>query len=791
MLSALDRKLLRDLWRLKGQVLSIALVVASGIALLVSSVSTYEALKLTSEAYYERYRFAHVFATVTRAPLQLESRIKAIDGVQSVALRITKEAVLDVPGFREPLSGRLVSIPEGRQPGLNQLVLKRGRLVRPGRTDEVLVNESFAKAHGLVPGDVIEAIINENKRELRIVGTAMSPEFIYVLSPFGLIPDKKRYGILWMGREALEAAYDYDGAFNDLALTVLRGTDTRLVVQALDELLGTYGSVGAIDRRDHLSAWFVENELEQNKSSAVILPTIFLLVAAFLTNTVLTRLITTERSEIGLMKAFGYRNREIAWHYMKFVLGITVIGILVGWLMGAGLGRFSTGSYTQTLNFPLLIYRPGPTAFLIGAAVSIAVAVVAAARAVRTAASLAPVEAMGPPAPPTFRRDRQGLGHRFAEALDQPTRIIVRQIARWPRRAAVTVVGFAGAVAMMVLSLQFTDAVDDIARTHFGQLQREDLALGFAETQPSTVLHEIARLPGVQAVEPTRVVPADLRFGHRRHRGAVQGLVGDAQLTRIYDVARGPLPVPRDGIVLAAKLAEKLGVGLGDAVEVRVLEGRRPRLQVPVAAIYDSYIGMFAYMRLDALNRALGDRPVTEYVNALIDEQYEAELLAELKRLPAVSTVALKAVSLTNFYDTIGKTLMIFVGFFSIFSFALGFGVTYNAQRIALSERGRELATLRVLGFSRGEAFYILLGESLLLACLALPIGCLLGYLLTMAFVNSSGFQTELIRLPLAIRPATYGTAVVVLLIAAGASGFAMRRWINRLDLIAVLKTRE
>ena len=453
MVGALNKKLARDLWRLKGQVASISMVIASGVALLVMALSTHEALRVTSETYYERYRFADVFATVKRAPVRLDERIKALDGVQSTELRISMQAVVDVAGFEEPLMGRLVSVPEGRQPNLNRLLLKSGRLVEPGKPEEVVINHSFAEAHGLYPGDTLSAIVNGKKRELTIVGTATSPEFIYVISPFALMPDKKRYGILWMGRKALEAAFDYQGAFNDLSLTVMRGTDTRQTIQSLDALLASYGAVGAIDRKDHISNWFVQNELKQNKASARVLPTIFLIVAAFLTNTVLTRLIVTERAEIGLMKAFGYSRSEVGWHYAKFVVAVTVLGVLVGWALGAYLGLVNTQSYARNLNFPLLIYRPGPLAFIVGAVVSLAVGLLSTSRAVRHAASLAPVVAMRPPAPPLFRQRSSAM--RLTEALDEPSRIIVRQIVRWPARAVVTVTGFAGAIGLMILAFYF------------------------------------------------------------------------------------------------------------------------------------------------------------------------------------------------------------------------------------------------------------------------------------------------------------------------------------------------
>ena len=534
----------------------------------------------------------------------------------------------------------------------------------------------------------------------------------------------------------------------------------------------------------------MQNELEQNKASARVLPAIFLLVAAFLTNTVLSRLIATERSEIGLMKAFGYSDGEVAWHYAKFVVAICLIGIVLGWGLGALLGQINTNSYARNLNLPLLIYKPSPTAFIIGAFVSIAVGLAATARAVQKAARLPPIVAMNPPEPPVFQRST-GAMRQLMSGLDEPSRIILRQVTRWPLRSLAIVFGFAGAIALMVLSLYFTDAVDEIARTHFHEMQREDLALGFNDPRSSAVLHEVERLPGVLSAEPMRIVTADLVAGHLTHRGALQGLARDARLTQIYDVERGRIPVPAEGIVLTSRLAEKLGLEIGDALEVRILEGRRPEVELRVTDIYESYIGMLAYLDIDTLNRLLKDRPVTQYVNTAIDENQQDVLLEELKNVPAVSAVALKSVAIANFNDAIADTLMIFIGFFSAFSFALGFGVTYNAQRIALSERGRELATLRVLGFSRRDALYILLGETMLLVCLALPVGCVLGWVLTAVFINAGGFQTELMRLPLSIEPSTYGLAIVVLLAASVTSGIAMRSLIHRLDLISVLKTRE
>ena len=434
---ALNRKLVRDLWRLRGQVLAVALVIASGVAVLVMSLSSTQALSETAAAYYERYRFGDVFADVKRAPSKLMPRIAEIPGVQVAESRVAKYATLDIAGFEEPVIGRVISLPDQGEALLNRLVLRAGRWIDPNHIDEVIVSEPFAEEHGLLPGDRISAVMNGNKRNLTITGLALSPEYIYAIGPGMLMPDDEHFGILWMGRDALEAAYDLEGAFNGLALSLLRGANSDTVIQHLDHLLSRYGGIGAYDRADQVSNWFVMNEIEQLKSLAAILPPIFLGVAAFLSNMVLARLIATERAEIGLMKAFGYSNLEVGWHYAKMVLAMAAIGILIGWIAGAWLGRFNTEVYAELYRFPVLYFRPSPGVFVVAAAVSLAAAMLGSLTAVRSAVALPPAEAMRPPAPPTYRRSAISRTRLF-RLFDQPTRIILRQIYRWPLRSLIT-----------------------------------------------------------------------------------------------------------------------------------------------------------------------------------------------------------------------------------------------------------------------------------------------------------------------------------------------------------------
>ena len=784
---ALDRKLTRDLWHMRGQVVAVAMVVASGVAVLVMSLSTLEALRETAQAYYERYRFAAVFAAVKRAPERLAERIAAIPGVQSVQTRVSRFAIVDVEGFAEPVIGRLVSIPERGEPILNHLALRSGRSVAPGHPDEVVINEPFAEAHGLRPGDRVTVLMNGKRRALDVVGVALSPEFVYALGPGALMPDDRRFGVFWMGREALAAAYDLDGAFDDVSLALQRGVDPQPVIERLDELLEPYGGIGAVARADQLSNWFLMNELDQLRTMSTVLPAIFLAVAAFLTNMVLARLVATERSEIGLMKAFGYSDLQVGWHYAKMVIAMTAVGIALGWVLGAWLGRFNTEMYAEFYRFPLLVYRPGPTAFALGAVVSLAAALTGSLRAVRSAAGLPPAEAMRPPSPAVYHQG--GIGRGLSAWLDQPTRIILRQIGRYPLRSALTGTAVAMSIGLLVMALQWVDSIEHLVDVYFYQAQHQHMMVGLVEAESITAVHEFARMPGVLAAEPLRIVGADLRAGARVHRGSLTGVPPAGVLHPIYDVSGRTIPVPPEGLVLSTVLADKLGVGIGDDVWVEVLEGRRPVRRLPVVDLVETYIGLPAYMSLDALDRLLRERPSVEYVNLLVDPNRRPALFSALKKLPAVSAVMLREAAVQSFHDTMGETLMIFVGFFAAFACMLGFGVVYNSARIALSERGRELATLRVLGFTRLEISYILLGEVSFLIVAALPLGCLIGR--GLAGVMAKAFETELYRVPLIIHASTYGTAVLIALAATAVSAALVRRRLDRLDLIEVLKTRE
>ncbi|KOP26718.1 ABC transporter permease [Hapalosiphon sp. MRB220] len=788
-MKALDKKLIRDLLRLRGQIIAIALVVACGIASFVSMLSAYESLKLTQATYYQQYHFAQVFAQLKRAPESLSAQIREIPGVTQVQTRVIADVSLDISGQNEPATGRLISIPERQAPMLNNLYLRKGRYIVPGRSDEVLISENFAKAHNLNLGDSVGAVINGRWQKLRIVGVALSPEYVYSIQGTGdIFPDNKRFGVLWMGREALGTAFNMDGAFNDVTLTLMRGAIEADVIFHLDRLLEKYGGFGAYGRKDQLSNRFLSEEITQLRGTATLVPFIFLSIAAFLLHILLSRIIATQRDQIAVLKAFGYNNLSIGLHYLKFVLAITLTGAFLGTALGLWFGAAVTKNYTRFFSFPLLRYEAGISVVAGAIFISVGAAVIGAFMAVQKAVSLPPAIAMRPEPPARFRRTIiERLG--FQSFVSPVSRIILRNLERKPIQALLSIVGISLAVAMLVVGRYSTDAMQYMIDVQYRNVQREDVTVVFNEPRPNRTRYEIAHLPGVLRAEPFRTVPAKLRFEHRTYRIALTGLEVEGKLRRLVNRHLHAAMLPENGVMLTTKLAEILGVKPGDVLTVEVLEGERPTRTVAVAGLVDELIGVSAYMNIQALNRLMQEGATISGAYLAADSLEIDRLYVLLKRTPAVSGVSIRKMAIARFQETIAGSLSIFTTILVIFACIIAFGVIYNAARIALSERSRELATLRVIGFTQAEIAVILLGEQAVLTLAAIPLGFAIGF--GCCALMSSAYNSELYRFPLVVTRATFAFAFVVVTIAAIVSGAIVRRQLVNLDLIAVLKTRE
>jgi putative ABC transport system permease protein len=787
-MTSLNRKLWRDVWHLRGQIAAVALVVACGMATYITMRSAYESLVASQTAYYEAYNFADIFAQLKRAPESLALEIADIPGVSRVQTRAVGDVTLDVPGLDEPATGRMISLPELPASTLNDIHIRRGRYIEAGRRDDVLISESFAEANRLGVGQTISAVINGRWERLNIVGIAISPEFVNEVQSGAVFPDKRRFGIIWMSREALAPALDMQGAFNDVSLTLAPGTSEEMVIERLDRLLEPYGSLGAYGREEQVSHRFLADEIKQDKVTGVFVPAIFLAVAAFLINIVLARLVSTQRDQIAVLKAFGYGNLRIGAHFLMFGLVAVFLGTALGVTLGVWLGTGLTALYTEFFHFPALRFEFRLDIVLTAIAISAGAAFVGAVTAVRRVVQLPPAEAMRPEPPAQFRAglfERAGLRRLFSPA----TRMIFRNIERRHWKALMSVIGIAFAVAILIVGRYSLDALDYIINVHFRTVQREDVSVSFNLPRSSRAQSGLMHLPGVLYAEAFRSVPVRLRFEHRSKRVGILGINPQGDLRQLLDKDLRRVDVPPDGIVLTGKLAEILGVKAGDRLTVEVLEGQRPVKPVRVASLVDELIGLSAYMDIQALNRLMDEGSTISGAYLATDPLFEDQLYSAIKRTPAIGNTFMREAMLESFLQTVAENINISTTVIIVFACVIAFAVVYNNARIALSERGHELATLRVLGFRRGEIAFMLLGEQAILTLTAVPFGFLIGYGICGLLVWS--FESETYRMPLVIGSKSYAFAFVTVVLAALFSALLVRRRIYRLDLVEVLKARE
>jgi putative ABC transport system permease protein len=787
-LHPLDRKLVRDLGRMWLQVAAVGLVLGCGLALFVMATGMYGSLERARDAYYARARMADLAVAVVRAPERVASDLANVPGVASVEARVTGVGLLDLPGVSEPVSARLVSLPAGRAPRVNDLVLYSGRLPSAARDNEVLVNEAFAEANALAPGDRLTGLIYGRRRTLEIVGIAGSPEFVFAVAPGEILPEPRRFGVLWIGREALGRAFDLDGAFNDVVFRLARDADPRAVTAAVDAILARHGGRGAYGRDRMISAQFLEDELTSLRTMASILPPIFLVVAVFLVNVSLSRLVATERSNIGLLKAFGYRNDQVALHYAKFALAFAAVGAIVGAVVGNVAGRFMAEVYRAVYRMPDLLFDAGPRVYVGAVLVGTLAALLGSLQAVGRATRLPPAAALAPPAPTSFGR-LGGLAERLAARFDAKTRMVVRRIVRFPRRAASTVVGISLALALLITSQHFPISTDHILKVNFSVAQRMDATVSFAEAIDADVLLEVERLPGVLAVEPLRTAGVVFTAGPRRQRDAILGLRQGARLNRIVGRDLAIVEPGAEGLTLASNLARRLDVRIGDTVRLEATDGPRARATVPVVQIVDVLVGAPAYMEFEALNTLLREPGRVSSAYVQIDARERGRFSARAKGLPVISGVTYA----DNAEDSLRRMFDQGTGFFSamfiLFAALMAAGVAFSAARVTLAEQERDLATLRVLGFRRREASYVLLAEITALLLAALPAGIIAGALLSRWMMAQ--FETELFVIPYVVDPAAYGRSALLVSAAVVIAALAVRRGVDRLDLVGVLKSRD
>ncbi len=789
MISPLDRKLLRELAKMKGQVIAVSLVMACGLTMMIMTRSLILTLENARAAYYQENAMADIFARVKRAPLSLNERLQAIPAVATVETRVVVDVTLDLPGLSVPATGHMISLPEdGGEQKLNRVMLRKGRFPSPDERREVVLGESFALANHLEPGDTLVAVVNGRKETLNICGIGLSPEFVFEARAGETLPDHKRFSVIWMNYRALAVAYNMDGAFNDLCLDLVPNASPKLVIEELDRLLEPFGATGGYQRKEQASAQRLDDEIRVLHSLSFIYPIVFLSVAAFMVNAVLARIVRLQREQIAQLKAQGYASRQVGMHYLKFVMVIGAIGTAIGGIGGSLLGRQLVSLYTLFFRFPVLDFAMDYQALWIALLISMGASVLGVITVVRQAVKLPPAEAMRPEPPADFSPsllERIGLTKLFSPTF----RMALRNIERRPWQSFFTSCGLALATGLMVLPGAMSDSIDHLLTFQWNSAQRQDVLVFLTEPSSAKGFHDLEHLPGVTLAEPIRSVGARLKFSQHMRKLSITGVPRGADLNRLLDADERPIVMPEEGLLMSATLADILGARIGDEVQVEMLEGRRAVVNVPIRGLVTDFAGVAAYMDIQVLQRILKEGDTVNGAYLTVDHLEWDSFMRAVKDTPRIAVTMVKSDQLAAFRDTTGKSIGILRTLYFILAVIVSFGVVYNSARIALSERSRELATLRVVGFSLPEVRSVLVGELAVLVLLALPAGLFLGRGLALFIISS--FSTETVRLPILINSSTYSIAAIVVLSAAILSFTLVSRMLGKLDLVGVLKARD
>ena len=788
MVSGLNRKLFRDVASLKYQTITLAALIICGVAVLVSSWSSYESLKQARDSYYDRYGMGDVFADIKRAPLDVFRKVSELPGLEIAEARIIEQTLVDVANQAEPATGNFLSLPDRSEQRLNRVYLRQGRMPEAATTPEAVVHEAFAEAHKLKPGDTVDALFRGQKKTVRITGIGLSPEFVYSLNPVVPFPDDKHFGVFWMPRSTLEKLAQMEGSFNNVSGRLEKGASLSDVKAGIDRILAPYGCRGAIGRDRQLSNQLVSDEIREQRVMAFFNPAVFFSVAAFLIHIVISRLIGMHRTQIATLKSIGYRDGEIGAYYAKLVCLMLFMGIVPGLLVGAWLGRVYSDIYQSFFRFPHLDFIVSLPSIFIGIGASLIPGLAGAAHAVRSVFKLSPAQAMLPPSPPPYREgflEKRGL-IRF---LDLRERMVVRGFLLRPWRLMFTILGMSAALAIVISGGFWVDMLDFVIETQFSRLNREDISVSFLHNRPRAALRELSQIPGVTAVEGYRAVPVRVRSENHSRESAILVMDPLSGMRRALDADGSALTIPERGILLSRYFEDTFGLSAGDPVELELLEGAPRRVWLPVSGFADDLIGVAAYARPEQIQSALGESPSYSMAALKVDPALSQSVYERLKTFPEVISVNSKVLLYEGFQSTMAGMIRFFTGVLIGFAVVISLAVIYNAARVSFSERGWELACLRILGFDSGAVWQVLFLEVTLQVFLSVLPGFALGNLLSR--LSAAMIHSESFRFPFYLETSTYAFSALLIAAIWLMNGWLIRRMVGSLKMVEALKARD
>jgi putative ABC transport system permease protein len=792
-MSVLDHKLWRDLRSNAAILFTVVAIIAVGVGAFTGLLSTQRILRNAQGDYYRQYRFADFWLDIKKMPLVAVQRIERIPGVAAVESRVVFDVILDMHDRPEPVTGRLISVPaRGFDRVINGVHLVRGSGFSDNRDEEVIIGDAFARAHGLQPGDRLEMILNRRKESFVIVGTAISPEYIYLVQSYGsFAPDPEHFGILYVKEKYAREILGFQDAANQVAGQLAPGyeQDVDVLLEQMDRELAPYGVLSSISRQLQPSNRFLSDEIRSLGVTATIMPAIFLFVAVLVLNVLMNRFAQSQRTIIGTFKALGYSNWRIVEHYLSFGLVIGFAGGAVGIVLGLSIARGLMQLYKGFFQFPNFTYHAYPDLLLAGMVISVVFAVAGTAKGVWRVLQLHPAEAMRPR--PPERGGAIGL-ERFQplwRRLGFRTHIALRGLFRNYGRSLTAVICSLLSVAIIFAALTMRHSMHYLVEYQFEQIGHSDADLALRDARSMDSLFEARRLVGVSYAEAVYGLGADLRLGRVSRRMSITGLAAGHHLTTPLDERMQPIDIPPAGLVLSTKLAELLHAQVGDQLELTPVLGHRLPRQVPVASIVKEYMGLVAYADLAYLSHLVDEPPMLNSIQLAVEPSRVNDLYRAVKDQPDVAGIGVRSQTKANIVNTLLRTMIFSISLIVLFAGIIAFGSILNASLIEIADRTRDIATFRVLGYRPLQVAGIFFRENGLIFGVGLLVGIPFGYV--MVRIISRVYNTELFRMPVIVsRDIVLLAAGLSCLFVLIAQWFVFRQ-IRRLDWLEGIKVKE
>lgn len=789
----LRRKAWRDIRENKGVYIACVVVIAIGLMIYTTMSMVFESMTKSQQNFYSETHFGDGFISVTGFPENKVNSLTFLQGVDQVEGRIVKDVRLLDQQKDSNRYLRMVSVNMTNTPKLNQLRLVTGHLPTDTQS-EILVDPQFLTANHLALGDPLKVIIEGQQATFYITGTAQSPEFVYIMkNAQDLYPSPVDFGIAYVPLSSLKAMVKEKGQVNDLTFTLKDGASFDSVKESLQASLKPYGIQSIIPRKDQTSNAILTSKITSMGSMAKTLPVVFLGVATFILYSMLKRLIEQQRVAIGTLKAFGFTDREIVWHYLTYPLVIGTAGGLLGSLSGIALSFPLTTLYKQFFALPGLKSEFSIKYLLISLALSLFFSILSGLSGSIEILRLEPAQAMRPPAPITANKTRIERITWFWRNLSSQSQMGIRDVFRTPTRSLFNILGIAVVFSLMTVSWSMQNMINLLTVVQLEKVQTYDVKFQLTHPSPTDVTqqaltHEI----GVSRVESVLEAPATLSNGWLKKEVALMGLAKDSTMYNVLDKKGERVEVSEQGILLSEHLAKILNVKVGDTIYVESPWRREPLGEkgenLQVIGVVPQYVGLNAFMEEKELQRFLRQGEISTSMLVKMNSSDVGLLKSKYRNATNVTSIE----SLKDSGDKIRK-MMDSYGFttwlLAILGGITGFALIYNSSVISLSERKRELASLRVLGMTPREVLRVITSEQWSLYFFGILLGIQLAY--GLEFGMAQAMSTDLYSLPAELTPiallgAAAGTAFSVLV----AQSRAYYK-IKSLPYVEILSTKE